>query len=170
MNVKLIYIVNVEESFLLNYCIFVIGKLLLIKFSCKKVICNLCVIEEIEYCYCKNSCKKNKCVSVNQAKKNKNRCDQCLECPNCKTGLVKRVVDDKHFYSCTYCLWDTTNVKLVSKNESDIEGIIYQLKEASIKGFLRKNYDLISNNIKSLDEVNYEGNFIFDLRKSFKVI
>lgn len=70
---------------------------------------------------------------------------------------MKRVVDDKHFYSCSYCLWDTTNIKFVSKNESDIEGLIFQLKETNIKGYLRKNYDLMSNNIKLLDEVNYEG-------------
>ena len=62
-------------------------------FRCNKILCRYCLIEEINYCYCKNYCKRNQSVSVNQAKRMKNSCDQCLECPSCQTTLVKRVID-----------------------------------------------------------------------------
>lgn len=113
--------------------------------------------EEIEYCYCKNNCQRNKCISVSQAKKFKNRCDQCLECPNCQTALVKKIIDEKYLYACNYCLWDTSQIKFVSKKENDIEGLIYQLKETNIKGYLKKNYDLMFNRLKATDEVNFDG-------------
>jgi hypothetical protein len=59
-------------------------------FSCNKILCKFCLLEEIEYCSCKNYCLINQNLSVNQAKKMKNTCDQCLECPVCGVPLVKR--------------------------------------------------------------------------------
>ncbi len=43
--------------------------------------------EEIETCFCKNACKRNQSMSVNQAKKNKFTCDECLKCPICQSIL-----------------------------------------------------------------------------------
>ena len=125
-------------------------------YSCKIVQCNFCLSEEIEYCYCKNSCKRNKCISVTQAKKAKNRCDQCLECPNCQTALIKKFSDKKYFYACTYCLWDTSQIKFVSEEENNIEELIYQLKQTNNSGYLKKNFDQMVNKIKDSDELNFD--------------
>lgn len=43
--------------------------------------------EEIEVCFCKNACKGNKSMTVNQARKNKFTCDACMKCPLCQTIL-----------------------------------------------------------------------------------
>ena len=59
-------------------------------YNCNKILCRFCLSEEIEYCACKNYCKINQSLSVNQAKKMKNSCDQCLECPLCGVALIKR--------------------------------------------------------------------------------
>ena len=119
---------------------------------CNKVLCGSCLCEEIEYCYCKNNCRRNQSVQVQQAKALKNSCDQCLECPNCKLILIKKQIDGKFVYSCSYCSWDTSNIKFISKEENDIEMLIYQLKESNIKGYLKKNYDLVNGNLKKNEE------------------
>lgn len=120
--------------------------------SCNKVLCGRCLNEEIEYCYCKSNCRKNQNVHVNQAKSIKNSCDQCLECPSCKVVLNKKLIDGKFVYACSYCFWDSSNIKFVSKEEVEIEGLIYQLKDSNIKGYLRKYYDNVLNKLKSNDE------------------
>lgn len=93
-------------------------------------------------------------LNVQQAKSNKNSCDQCLECPNCKVPLIKRVIDGKYVYACSYCSWDTSNIKFVTKDENDIEGLIYQLKESNVKGYLRKAYDGALNRLKSNEDMH----------------
>ena len=65
------------------------------------MLCQYCLDEEIEICYCKNFCKRNQSMSVNQAKKNKYTCDQCLECPLCLTVLVKRKLQGYFFCNLT---------------------------------------------------------------------
>lgn len=117
-------------------------------FNCNKVICSKCPIEEVEYCYCKNNCRRNQYVQVNQTKNLKNSCDQCMECPNCRVVLNKKVIDGKYLYACSYCSWDTTSIKFVTKEENDIELLIYQLKDSSVKGYLKKNYDIVLNRLK----------------------
>jgi len=117
-------------------------------FNCNKVLCSKCPIEEVEYCYCKNNCRRNQYVQVGQTKNLKNSCDQCMECPNCRVVLNKKVIDGKYLYACSYCSWDTTSIKFVSKEENDIEMLIYQLKESSVKGYLKKNYDLVLSKLK----------------------
>lgn len=56
-------------------------------------------------------------------------------------------------------MWDTSQIKFISKNENDIEGLIYQLKETNMKGYLKKNYDSMLAKLKSSDEVNFDGKF-----------
>jgi hypothetical protein len=78
----------------------------------------------------------------------KNSCDQCLECPTCNIGLVKRFHDGKYMYSCPYCYWDTGSVKFACPKETDLDSLIYQLKESSTKGYLRKMYDHVLLKLK----------------------
>ncbi len=63
-------------------------------YNCNKILCRFCLTEEIEYCSCKNNCKLNQIVSVTTAKKMRNSCDQCLECPLCGVALVKRFYNE----------------------------------------------------------------------------
>jgi hypothetical protein len=78
----------------------------------------------------------------------KNTCDQCLECPNCSVVLVTRCVNGKYLYICPYCYWDTTTIKFVISKESDLDSLIFQLKESSTKEYLKKMYDFIINRLK----------------------
>lgn len=84
----------------------------------------------------------------------RNRCDQCLECPNCNIALTKKYSQNKHYYGCNYCNWDTSNIKFSTENELDLNGLIYQLKAFNNKGYLEKNYNLISNKLKSNEQLN----------------
>lgn len=154
INFTFILYALVEDNLKQKKCIFATSKIDYLIFSCNIVICGNCLTEEIEYCYCKNYCKRNQCVPINQAKGIKNSCDQCLECPTCKIALIKKVIDGKYVYGCNYCSWDTSNIKFVSKDENDIEGLIYQLKESNIKGYLKKAYDLTLNKLKGNDVIN----------------
>ena len=117
-------------------------------YNCNKILCRFCLNEEIESCFCKNYCKRHQSISVTQAKKMKNTCDQCLECPNCSVGLVKRFMNGKYMYVCPFCYWDTTTIKFVTSKESDLDSLIFQLKESSTKGYLKKMYDHIINRLK----------------------
>ena len=54
----------------------------------------------------------------------------------------------------------SSQIKFISKNENDIEGLIYQLKETNMKGYLKKNYDLMLTKLKTSDEVNFDGKLI----------
>ena len=61
-------------------------------------------MEEIEFCYCKNYCKRNQSLSINQAKRLKNTCDQCLECPTCKSPDTKILKENRiSFLICEAC-------------------------------------------------------------------
>lgn len=120
--------------------------------------CRFCLTEEIEYCYCKNYCKRNQSVTVTQAKKMKNSCDQCLECPLCFVALVKRQYNGKYLYVCPHCYWDTSNIKFSCTKESDLDSLIFQLKDSSVKGFLKKMYDHCTTKLKENDGLITESN------------
>lgn len=89
----------------------------------------------------------------------KNTCDQCLECPSCGVALIKRYFDSydkstekyssrKYMYVCPYCYWDTSNIKFSCPKETDLDSLIYQLKDTSSKGYLKKMYDHTISKLK----------------------
>ena len=114
--------------------------------------------EEIEYYYCKNYCQRNRFLKASDAKSMRNRCDQCLECPNCSVALTKKTSDNKHLYGCNYCNWESSNIKFITKEEHDLNGLIYQLKCSNAKGYLEKNYSSTLNKLKSNEEFNKKLN------------
>lgn len=71
----------------------------------------------------------------------KNSCDQCLECPSCNIPMTKRMSDNKYFYACGYCYYDTNVIKFACAKESDLDSLVIQLKDSQTKGYLKKLYD-----------------------------
>jgi hypothetical protein len=51
-------------------------------------------------------------------------------------------------YACPYCYWDTNSVKFACVKEIDLDSLIYQLKEFSMKGYLRKMYDHVLQKLR----------------------
>lgn len=54
----------------------------------------------------------------------------------------------KFMYVCQYCYWDTSNIKFAFAKESELDNIIFQLKESYVKGSLKKMYDHVMNKLK----------------------
>jgi hypothetical protein len=132
--------------------------------SCNKILCRNCLSEEIEYCFCKNYCKRNQTLTVSQARKMKNACDQCLECPLCNVILVKRFYGGKYMYMCPYCYWDTSTIKFASPKESDLDSLIYQLKDSASKGYLRKMYDHLIGKLKENEGLTNECKYNYIIK------
>ena len=57
-------------------------------------------------------------------------------------------------YFCTYCYWDTTEKKLTTDKETDLDNIIFQLKDTSNKGYLKKMYDYLVSKLKKNEQTN----------------
>jgi hypothetical protein len=51
-------------------------------------------------------------------------------------------------YSCQYCFWDTSAIKFACAKETDLDSLIYQLKDSSSKGYLKKMYDHVLQKLK----------------------
>src|SRR6185312_11153372 len=105
----------------------------------------------------KNYCKRNQNLSRGQGRKMKNTCDQCMECPLCGVVLAKRHFDGKYIFMCPYCYWDTSNIKFSTAKETDLDSLIYQLKDSSNKGFLKKMYDHVLVKLKENENINSES-------------
>jgi hypothetical protein len=60
-------------------------------------------------------------------------------------------------YMCTYCYWDTSNIKFACQKETDLDSLIHQLKESSNKGFLKKMYDHIMIKLKENEGLSTES-------------
>ena len=60
----------------------------------------------------------------------------------------------KYVYFCTYCYWDTTEKKLTTDKETDLDNIIFQLKDTSNKGYLKKMYDHLVSKLKKNEQTN----------------
>ena len=105
-------------------------------FFCKYCVvlrCPKCVSHEVDSYYCPH-CLEN--IPSGDAKANKNRCFNCLECPNCFSNLQHRSAQvplvkreggkvgfgqfKKVFYlQCFYCLWTTRDILgIPDKNQS----------------------------------------------------
>ncbi len=49
---------------------------------------------------------------------------------------------------CPYCYWDTANIKFACQKETDLDGLIHQLKDSTNKGLLKKMYDHVQLKLK----------------------
>jgi len=66
--------------------------------------------------------------------------------------LFKNWIYSKFVYFCTYCYWDTTEKKLTTDKETDLDNIIFQLKDTSSKGYMKKMYDHLVSKLKKNDQ------------------
>lgn len=90
----------------------------------------------------------------------KNTCDQCIECPTCNVPMNKRFYDGKYMYVCPYCYLDTGTIKFSCARETDLDGLIFQLKESQTKGYLRKMYEHVITKLKENENLSTLGKTI----------
>jgi len=101
---------------------------------CVKLRCPKCVSHEVDSYYCPH-CLEN--MPSAEAKAMKNRCPNCLECPNCSNdigvrsaqvptmkregGKLKGFPTFKKVYymQCTFCFWTTRDIKMQDKATSN---------------------------------------------------
>ncbi|EEY69247.1 uncharacterized protein PITG_05458 [Phytophthora infestans T30-4] len=80
--------------------------------TCEKLVCRLprCSVEEFESYYCGN-------LLVNlpskEASMYQNRSSRCFSCPTCETALSTAIHEQRYFFLCGHCRWDSLELGLV---------------------------------------------------------
>ena len=117
-------------------------------YNCNKVMCRFCISSEYEYSGCKNSCSRNRIISKQSSNDKKNKCDVCLECPKCFSALIKRNLNGNFMYVCSYCYYDTTNIRLSRTKEVELDLTVGKIQESSSGGYLKKMYVNVCKKLK----------------------
>ena len=58
---------------------------------------------------------------------------------------------------CPYCYWDTANIKFACQKETDLDGLIHQLKDSTNKGLLKKMYDHVQLKLKENEGLSIDS-------------
>ncbi|ETL96188.1 hypothetical protein L917_06198 [Phytophthora nicotianae] len=84
--------------------------------TCEKLVCRLprCSVEEFESYYCGN-------LLVNlpskEASMYQNRSSRCFSCPTCETVLSTVMHEQRYFFLCAHCRWDSLDLGLVDDDQ-----------------------------------------------------
>mmetsp|Transcript_6330 Transcript_6330/g.9216 ORF Transcript_6330/g.9216 Transcript_6330/m.9216 type:complete len:578 (+) Transcript_6330:14-1747(+) len=83
--------------------------------------------EVIDYIYCKN-CKKQ------MNKRFGGRCTDCFDCPICSsTLLTQKIVSGHCVFYCSYCKWNSSQLKDFHSDAEDVNDLISNMQEAETK-------------------------------------
>eukprot|EP00743_Colponemidia_sp_Colp-15_P006239 GILK01006711.1.p1 GENE.GILK01006711.1~~GILK01006711.1.p1 ORF type:complete len:469 (+),score=68.02 GILK01006711.1:122-1408(+) len=86
--------------------------------QCSKVLCRLCLAEEIDSYYCPH-CLEN--MPSSEAMLYLNKCSKCFECPSCFNTLSPVVSSDQRYYfTCQFCRWDSAILGLVEERPDQL--------------------------------------------------
>ncbi|KAF1783555.1 Regulator of chromosome condensation 1/beta-lactamase-inhibitor protein II [Phytophthora cactorum] len=80
--------------------------------TCEKLVCRLpqCSVEEFESYYCGNLLVN---LSSKEASMYQNRSSRCFSCPTCETTLSTAIHEQRYFFLCAHCRWDSLELGLV---------------------------------------------------------